>query len=269
MNPGPSDDRSNLHLIGAEARGAESVPVVSVSAAPAAPKSRESTFIVRDRLKSQILIGALEPGSELSQAGVAKECGISRGPVREAFRLLEREGLIEAEVNQRARVKGLSVDDLEHIYAMRVVNESLALSVSVPRFSPNELQQLEELAADVADPRTAGFEVWEEKHQRFHMSLLAHSGERMLQSAAVWSEHSLRYRRVYVSEENGPWTQGAGEHVLLAQLCRDRDAAGAARLLALHLSRAVLTLLSSMAPTHEPALLRAAIRQAAGNPNRA
>lgn len=228
--------------------------------------SRELTLVIHDHLRGLILRGDLEPGSELSQARVAKECGVSRGPVREAFRLLEREGLLDAQVNQRAKVTDLSVEDLEHTYALRVVNEALAISVSVPRFTEPELDELDRRAAEVTDPRTSGFEAWEAKHQQFHELLLAHSGDRMLGSAALWSEHTQRYRRVYVSHEDGAWTQGAREHAVLAQLCRQRDAQGAAEVLAMHLSRAALSLLSFMAPTHEPALLRGAIRQVVATP---
>jgi DNA-binding GntR family transcriptional regulator len=50
--------------------------------------SRESTGVIHALLRSRILSGELAAGSEISQARVAKECGVSRGPVREAFRLL-------------------------------------------------------------------------------------------------------------------------------------------------------------------------------------
>jgi DNA-binding GntR family transcriptional regulator len=223
--------------------------------------SRAATVVIHAYLRSRILSGELMAGSELSQAQVAKECGVSRGPVREALRLLEREGLIEAQVNHRARVTGLSVDDIEHVYALRVANEAVALTTSVPRFTAAELREMEDLVTAVKRSRSQGFGVWEQQHQRFHMLLLAHAGERMLGSAAQWAEHTERYRRVYVSDSGGGWVQGAREHADLARLCRERDAEGAARLLARHLSRAALTLIASMDPTHDPALLRAAVRQ--------
>ena len=223
------------------------------------PGSRGSTGVIHAHLRSRILSGEFAAGSELSQARVAKECGVSRGPVREAFRLLQREGLIEAEVNHRARVTGLSIADVEHVYALRVVNEALALTVSVPRFTAEELQEMEDLVAAVG--RSQGFGAWEEQHQRFHMLLLTHAGERMLLSVKQWAEHTERYRRVYVHDAGGGWAQGAREHGELARLCRERDAAGAACLLGRHLSRAALTLIAAMDPTHDPALLRAAVRQ--------
>lgn len=225
--------------------------------------SRESTGVIHAHLRSRILSGELAAGSELSQARVAKACGVSRGPVREAFRLLEREGLITAEVNQRARVTGLSVDDVEHVYALRVVNEALALTVSVPRFATEEFDEMEHLLSAVARSQSQGFDAWDAQHERFHMLLLAHAGARMIGSAAQWAEHTERYRRVYMSDQSGGWAQGAREHTELARLCRERDAEGAAHLLARHLSRAALTLVASMDPTHDPALLRAAVRQVA------
>lgn len=223
---------------------------------------RDSTPVIREHLRDAILAGRLLPGAQISQAQIAAEFGVSRGPVREAFRLLERDGLIDARVNHRARVTGLSVEHLEHLYTLRVVNESLALSVSVPSFTSEELDELDELAEVLkqADTTPFLFDEWDEVHQGFHTRLLAHGGAKMLASAAEWAAHTRRYRRAYVEEGRG-LPQGAAEHAVLAQLCRQRDSDEAARLLALHLSRAALTLIAQMAPTHEPVLLRAAIRQ--------
>jgi DNA-binding GntR family transcriptional regulator len=228
-----------------------------------APGSRGSTDLIHDHLRARILSGQVPAGAELSQAQIAKEYGVSRGPVREALRLLQREGLIEAEINHRARVAELSLDDVEHVYALRVVNEALAIGVSVPRFSTADLDELDRLVTAVGESESLGFGVWEEQHQRFHELLVAHSGDRMRRSVAQWAEHTERYRRVYVSDDGGGWTQGAREHAELARLCRAGDAEGAMRLLARHLSRAALTLVASIDPGHEPVLLRAAIRQVA------
>lgn len=101
---------------------------------------------------------------------------------------------------------------------------------------------MEDLVSAVGRSRSQGFGAWEQQHQRFRLLLLAHAGE-------------------YVSDEGGGWAQGAREHADLARLCRERDAEGAARLLARHLSRAALTLIASMDPLHDLALLRAAVRQ--------
>lgn len=223
---------------------------------------RDATDVIHADLRGRILSGNLPAGGGLPQARIAKEHNVSRGPVREAFRLLQREGLIEVEVNQRARVTELSVEEVEHLYALRVSNESLALALSVPRFTVAELAELDALADAVAASEDRGFDVWEDSHHRFHMRLVAHAGGRMLRSMTQWAEHTRRYRKIYMSRDGSGWIIGAREHAEFARLCRARDAAAASTLLARHLSRAGLALIASMNPAHDPALLRAAIRQA-------
>lgn len=223
------------------------------------PGGRDAADVIHVHLRSRILTGDLPAGAELSQTAVARQYRVSRGPVREAFRMLQRESLIVAEVNQRARVTGLSLAEVEHLYALRVSNESMALAVSVPRFGPEDLDELDRLARAVAAAESEGFECWEESHHRFHMRLVGHAGDRMLASLTQWAQHTARYRRIYVGDDG--WSLGSREHAQLVRLCRDRDAPAATTLLARHLSRAGLALIAQMDPGHEPALLRAAIRQ--------
>jgi DNA-binding GntR family transcriptional regulator len=90
------------------------------------------TWTVYSSLRESILNGALPPGESLSQVQLASQLGVSRGPLREAVRMLQREGLVEAEVNRRGRVSSFSIDDLEQLYAMRIVHESLAIRINVP-----------------------------------------------------------------------------------------------------------------------------------------
>ncbi|MDT7612707.1 MAG: hypothetical protein QOF00_154 [Pseudonocardiales bacterium] len=232
------------------------------------PGGRDATEVIHADLRGRILSGDVPAGAGLSQARIAKDHQVSRGPVREAFRLLQREGLIEVEINQRARVTDLSVDEVEHLYAMRVSNETLALGLSVPRFTAADLDELDRLVDAVAAAESQGFDVWEDQHHRFHMRLVAHAGERMLSSMTQWAEHTGRYRKIYVSRDGSGWTLGAREHAELARLCRERDTAAATTLLARHLSRAGLALIASMDPAHEPPLLRAAIRQALASAER-
>jgi DNA-binding GntR family transcriptional regulator len=162
-------------------------------------------------------------------------------------------------------VTALSVPDVEHVYALRVVNEALALSVGIPAFTAAELDELDGLVIAIAESRTRGYGAWEEQHQRFHTLLLVHAGERMCGSLAEWAEHTERYRRVFVADEHGGgWQLGAGEHAELTRLCRTRDVPAATTLLARHLSRAALSLIAAMDPEHEPTLLRNAVRQVRG-----
>jgi DNA-binding GntR family transcriptional regulator len=227
------------------------------------PASRDSTVVIHRALRESILRGELAAGMWLSQVQIAKQFGVSRGPVREALRLLQREGLIEAEVNHRARVTRFSIEDLEQLYAARIVTEGLSVSLSVPLASE---QDLDALRTDLADmDRLAGkdIEAWEVVHRRFHLALVGHAGERLVRLIEQFIDHSERYRRAYI--EHGPraWSVGAAEHVEIVEAYIKRDATQAAALVARHLSRTALTVFMTAAPEHEPTAVRAAVRQVA------
>ena len=62
---------------------------------------------------------------------LANRIGVSRTPLPEALRLLQREGLVDAGHNGRVRIAAMSVDDLQELYALRITVEAIAIRVSV------------------------------------------------------------------------------------------------------------------------------------------
>lgn len=226
--------------------------------------ARDSTVVIHRGLREAILNNELAAGAELSQARIAREFGVSRGPVREAFRLLEREGLLHAEVNQRARVAPFSIEDLEQLYAVRIVNEALGVALSVPRFTPTELDQLDVALERMDQLAGADLAEWEIVHGGFHRLLVCHAGERLQRLIVQCFEHAERYRRVYVSSEPRVWSVGASEHQEIVEACKARDSSLAATRLALHLSRTALGVLMLVAPDHDPQVVRGAVRQVTG-----
>ena len=121
------------------------------------------------------------PGALLSQVQLANELGVSRGPLREAVRMLQREGLVEAEVNRRGRVSSFSMDDLEQLYAMRIVHEALALRINVPQFTAGSRH-----AARPVTPHgrlvDQDLRQWQVVDRELHFSLVSYVGDRMLRT---------------------------------------------------------------------------------------
>lgn len=226
--------------------------------------AKDNTAVIYHRLREEILHGRLPAGSGISQVNVAERFGVSRGPVREALRLLQREGLIEAEVNRRARVAPFSVEDLEGLYALRIITEALALRLSVPNFDDEDLAGLSS-ALDEMDKLAGGnVDEWETPHLRFHDGLIAYGGDRISHVVDQWFDHSERYRRIYIADEPSAWRVGANEHRAIFEACLNRHETLAAELLARHLSRTALTVLALVAPEHEPWVVRTAVRAATG-----
>jgi DNA-binding GntR family transcriptional regulator len=86
---------------------------------------------VVDRLRKMIVRGMFDGGQHLSEAALAETFEVSRGPIREAFVALEREGLLTLERHRGARVTVLSQPDIDEIYTLRTALERLAVERAV------------------------------------------------------------------------------------------------------------------------------------------
>jgi DNA-binding GntR family transcriptional regulator len=222
--------------------------------------SRDNIAAIHDELREAILRGDLRAGAVVSQLRLAADFGVSRGPVREALRLLQREGLVEAELNRRVRIADVSVDDLEELYAMRIVNEALAVRATVPRLSEQQLRELHSALEEMDAVAGVDVHAWEEPHRRFHRGLITHGGDRLVRLVEQLSDHAERYRRVYIARDPRAWSVGAAEHRAIYRAAERRNADEASDATVQHLARTALTVLANLAPEHDPSLVRGAMR---------
>jgi DNA-binding GntR family transcriptional regulator len=214
------------------------------------------------RLREAILRDELAAGSRISQVQLAAEMQMSRGPLREALRMLEREGLVEAEHNRMVTVAESSFDDMVDLYATRIVNDSFATAVSCLKATDEDLAALRQQLVEMDDAaEAADWEAWSRYHRAFHLRLAAGAGRRVRRIVTEGFDHSERYRRIYRAEESAAApTVAAREHSEIVNAFGDRDSVAAATLLARHLARTVLTVLAHAAPEYEPLLIRDAVR---------
>lgn len=219
----------------------------------------QSAYDVHDRLRSMILDGDFDGQGAFSQVKLAEMLGVSRTPLREALRMLESEGLIESTPNRKARVTPTSVEDLDELYGLRIMLEGLAVYVSVQAMTAVDIADLDRLLDEMDQCAAANDRVgWEVPHDEFHRTLVRHAGDRLVRQTADLRDHSRRYLSRLISEPLA-WAAGADEHQQIVAACRDRDPARAADRLGVHLARTALTLVTQMAPQHNPLLTRGAL----------
>jgi len=232
----------------------------SPAAAVQGSGSELSTEVVHDRLREAILRGEFDPTVPISQVQLAATLGVSRTPLREALRMLQREGLIDSEPNRRVRVAELSMTDLEQLYASRVLVEALAARLTVPRYSREDLAELKASLVEMKELLGGrDLDAWEAAHRRYHELLRKYAGDRIERLARDLSDHTERYRRVYMAEPRA-WSAAAVEHAAIVEACESGGGPAASTQLARHLARTALTLIALVDPEHEPTPVREALR---------
>jgi DNA-binding GntR family transcriptional regulator len=216
---------------------------------------------IHDELRKAILRNELPAGMTLNQVHLAKRFGVSRTPLREALRKLQREGLIEGESNKRMRVTSLSVSGLEDLYAMRILLEGLAVRMTVPKLTDEDFSQLKRSLSEMKSASEAqAYEAWEVPNQSFHRRLVRYAGERQQCEMRELADHAKRYRRAYTTGTPWAWVRGIKEHQEILDACIQRNPYLAAERLTRHYSSVVLGLLGTLAPEHEPVAVRTATR---------
>lgn len=226
------------------------------------PRERRSTEFAYSELRKMILGGDLPAGMLISQVKLAEGLGISRTPLREATRLLQNEGLLVGERNQRLRVAAASPEDLEQLYAQRIVLEALAVSVSVQAMSTDDRTRITDAIATMERCALSGDrEGTDLAHREFHRLLVTEAGERFEQSSATLWDHTARYREALIGAEGNPIGEmitAHSEHQEIAAAVQRGDGPGAARILTLHYVRVARELLNRMSPGRSSPVLNRA-----------
>lgn len=216
--------------------------------------------MVHERLREAILRGELEAGAPISQVKLAREMGVSRTPLREAIRMLQREGLLEGEPNKRIVVAPFSAEDMEELYALRITVEALGVRLTVPQLREEELATLDGRLAQMAFfAEREDYERYSVPHREFHAGLVAKSGVRIVTLLAQLSDHTERYRRLHTTRAPHAWEQGARDHRAILDAAIAGDADTAAVRLAEHLSHTALDNLALLEAGSEPVALERAL----------
>lgn len=192
--------------------------------------------LVQEQIERFILDGTLKPGERLREVALAKTLGVSRGPVREAFRGLEEKGLVRVEKNCGVQVRTLSQKEADQIYEVRITLEALighkvaqlATETGVAELSAILDQMARAAEAADVNPYTSLNLVYHDTLARLSGNLQLHETYRRLVA-----QLSLFRRRAYLHDKRS-MTLSLSEHRAIFQAIAARDGETASRLLRDH-----------------------------------
>ena len=133
-----------------------STPAAPSASAIALLRTHSLATLAHRELERRILAGDLPSGTKLNEAEVAAQLGISRGPIREAFRALEESGLVTVEKNRGVFVRQVSMQEADEIYDVRAsLDETIGRRVA-ERATAEQLAQLRALIAKMEQAASTG-----------------------------------------------------------------------------------------------------------------
>lgn len=191
--------------------------------------------LVQRELTRLILAGSLRAGAKLNEAEIAQRLGVSRGPVREAFRALEESGLVRLEKNRGVFVREVSLGEADEIYELRALFDEFAGRRAAERATPADAAALAALVDRMARAVDDGdADAYFDLNLRFHDRIVALAGNAKLASLyrRLVAELSL-YRRASF-DRAGTLPRSIVEHRAIVARIAAGDPAGAATMLRDH-----------------------------------
>ncbi len=209
------------------------------AASPKRPPTAQA-FVLAE-LRRAIIAGEFLPGQPLRQDALAERFGVSRVPLREAFKVLESEGQIHYEPHRGHKMATLSLVDLLEVYRIRQLLEAEATRVALAKKPGRSvLERLRAVAGDVEAASAAGdLLAMTEANRQFHFVILETAGmprlERMIK--VLWDATDA-YRFVYYGAESNR-TRVEHEHSLIIDAFAEQNADKLVLLLDEHREHAV------------------------------
>lgn len=208
--------------------------------------------IVRDTLNTQIyqilkkrlLEGDYIPGDRLVEAKLAEEFGTSRGPVREALKILIQDELLVQKGNA-IHVFSPTTSDMIDIYQVRQQMESLAAKLAAQKIESSELEVLEKIVEETK----AAWLKQDKNHVvelsiKFHEIILKASGNRQLISLTNMIRDKVTYLRNSVVREAMQDESPIEEHSRILSALKERDGDKAAEVMLEHIEHDLRALIS-------------------------
>ena len=191
------------------------------------------------KIREDILSGKYKENEELKEVAIGEELGVSRTPVREAFRQLELEGLIQIIPNKGAYVTGITVKDVEDIYMIRSKLEGLCARWATEHISEEQLEELEEnIYLSEFHASKGHSEQIAELDNRFHEILYEACNSKMLEhQLRDFHEYVLRVRKKTLSKDKRS-TASTHEHRMIMEAIKAKNADEAERLANIHIVNA-------------------------------
>ena len=211
-------------------------------------ESRPIREIAYEVLKHAIITGQIPAGERIVETDYADRLHISRTPLREALRKLERDGLVEYVLRRGVVVRAFTMEDVEEIYTIRNSLEMLTLPAIIAKATDEDVKGLKDKLREMDEVLENGdIEALSPMARAFHTQLTAICGQnRILRVIEGQDEFIKRFSAMAIRQENRR-SQAHEEHHRLVEYIENRDLERFEKLMHKHIERSKENCLAALA----------------------
>jgi DNA-binding GntR family transcriptional regulator len=190
------------------------------------------------KLRTLIVRGDLSPGEPLLEVDISKALGISRTPLREAFKQLAAEGLVELRLNRGAVVAALRREELAELFEAVSGIERCAAELAAIRMTTADAERLEALQDRIEGHHDRGeLRDYFEVNQQIHSAIVGFARNSVLKASHDALLARAERARFFALSAHGRWDESVREHRQILAALKARDAERAGQLLGHHVRR--------------------------------
>ena len=179
---------------------------------------------ILETIRDAILKGTLKPGERVSEPDLAERFGISRTPIREAFRQLESEGYLQVIPRKGAVVASLSERDVEEFYAIKIILEGFAARMAAENLSDKDIERLEVINEKLGQIAKEGdVKTFFRVHNEFHELFIKAAGNERLYE--MINQLVMKFKRLRLASLSQPGRMeiSVEEHRNMIQAFKNHD----------------------------------------------
>lgn len=206
--------------------------------------------IAYETLKHAIITGEIPAGVRIVETEYANKLHISRTPLREALRKLERDGLVEYVIRRGVVVRAFTIEDVEEIYTIRNVLEMITLPAIIENATPKDIQSMRDKLKEMDRMmETNQIEALSVLSRSFHDQLTAISGlKRVLRVIQGQDEYIHRFSALSIAKDKRR-ADAHQEHHRIVEMVEKRDIKGLEALMRKHIESSKESCLAALKET--------------------
>ena len=191
---------------------------------------------IADILKNDIFSGKFHPGSKLIEKEISELMNVSRTPIREAFRILQSDGLVEINANKGVQVISITKEDVIEVCELRMVVEIHCIKKIIETFDENDFLRLEDIVKQTEDMLAKkNYFSYYAYTVNFHEYIMSNCKNSRLYSAFLNARNSIRCAQIVLDKDINHLRNSNNDHKRIMQALKERDSDRSVKLMRQHL----------------------------------